>query len=249
MARSTEFQLTGSLSKKWAANSANKVEVLDKYLLTYLNLLDDYNACHDGLQSHIQAAFLNLSKAKVVLGPSRIGPNSYDLSSRLPTKTIVIQNQDPIDPDEELDQSKGPFMLTLNRFETCPSVELKNDPSGCSSENGLRKRKNKQEPVSPEPGLPTEEHAAVQANSLPEKEDQDKDRPKELPNPIHQFAALPPPPLRSAQIGFSKTLESIVRLSNLRSVLIEIEKFIELQRQLVENQTNSDPPERENLQT
>ncbi|OAV99684.1 hypothetical protein PTTG_00527 [Puccinia triticina 1-1 BBBD Race 1] len=232
MARSTGFQLASSLSKKWTTTTPNNVQALDQYLLTYLNLLDHYNQSHDDLQAQIQAAFLDLSKAKVVLGPSRVGPNSYDLSSRLPTKTIVIQSPepsagdaDPLDPVEIAAQ--GPFVLAVNRYEARRSPETTDHAPG---ESSLRKRR-------PEPA-PSQTDLPADLDSPAEKGGQE---PRALlPNPILQFAPLPPPPLRSAQSAFSRSLDLLVRLANLRHVLSELEQSIHAQKQLV--QSAADPP-------
>ncbi|WAQ82180.1 hypothetical protein PtA15_2A496 [Puccinia triticina] len=202
MARSTGFQLASSLSKKWTTTTPNNVQALDQYLLTYLNLLDHYNQSHDDLQAQIQAAFLDLSKAKVVLGPSRVGPNSYDLSSR-------------------------PFVLAVNRYEARRSPETTDHAPG---ESSLRKRR-------PEPA-PSQTDLPADLDSPAEKGGQE---PRALlPNPILQFAPLPPPPLRSAQSAFSRSLDLLVRLANLRHVLSELEQSIHAQKQLV--QSAADPP-------
>ncbi|KAI7958874.1 hypothetical protein MJO28_002665 [Puccinia striiformis f. sp. tritici] len=216
MPGSTEFQ-----------QSPKSTRVLDHYLLDYLDLLNQYNLGYEDLQFHIQGAFLNLSQSKVILGPSRIGPNSYDLTPRLPTKTILIERSDMISLDKDLDRLKmiennRPFRVVSNQYEY-PATENPQIPS--SSEvsvdstmghgNGLRKRNT--------------EVVSIQSNVVAQEQDhQNQTRlfSKEIPDPILQFTALPPPPLKTAQTGFSDTLDDLIRLANLRSILVQLHKIV-----------------------
>ncbi|KAI9628857.1 hypothetical protein KEM48_011251 [Puccinia striiformis f. sp. tritici PST-130] len=81
--------------------------------------------------------------------------------------------------------------------------------------NGLRKRNT--------------EVVSIQSNVVAQEQDhQNQTRlfSKEIPDPILQFTALPPPPLKTAQTGFSDTLDDLIRLANLRSILVQLHKIV-----------------------
>lgn len=255
MARSSEnFALSCTLARNDTKTSHQAAEVLDKSLVTYLKLLDQYTNEYDQLRSQIQTAFFNLTKSKFILGPTRIGSDSYDLASRLPIKTIFSKPQALIDLTEhreELEiQGPGPFTLEINRHEYHP---LAGGPKSASDsmykafESTLRKRRTKNESVSKQASLSIDGTEKVhQTNSGDDEEI--VDHPRELPDPILQFSALPPPSLRAAQAGFSRSLESMVKLANLRFTLSEVEKVIARYKELINSdlkansgKANSDP--------
>ncbi|KNZ58076.1 hypothetical protein VP01_1g3 [Puccinia sorghi] len=204
MARSTEFQLAISLTSK--ARSELGVAELDEQIVRYLNLLDEYNGCYEELQSYLRSA-------KVILGPRRVGRDSYDLSVRQAQITMEerddgreIEAEGWTRPSEDVSQLSGrPALVLVHNRHHQQASPLDHEPDPTPIHN-LRNRR-------PHPGSPPPISPLLPPSNL-------------LPDPILQFAPLPPPPLRTAQHAFHNALQPIIRLSNLRSQLFLIENQI-----------------------
>ncbi|GAA5997813.1 uncharacterized protein JCM10292_006832 [Rhodotorula paludigena] len=63
---------------------------LDSLLEDYLSALDDYQRARTTLQQHLKDGYFDLARAKVALGPTRVGPASYDLAERASQRIVSI---------------------------------------------------------------------------------------------------------------------------------------------------------------
>ncbi|GAA5909293.1 hypothetical protein JCM8208_005633 [Rhodotorula glutinis] len=57
-------------------------DALDALLASYLSALDAYQSARAALDAHFKRGHLDLARAKLALGPARVGPQSYDWSDR-----------------------------------------------------------------------------------------------------------------------------------------------------------------------
>lgn len=55
---------------------------LDQLVEDYLALLDEYRSLHARLELDLKRGHLNLAKAKLALGPTRVSSNSWDLQEQ-----------------------------------------------------------------------------------------------------------------------------------------------------------------------
>ncbi|MBW0482236.1 hypothetical protein O181_021951 [Austropuccinia psidii MF-1] len=221
-------------------------EALDDCSAAYLDLIDQYSNGSLELESRLKKAFFSLSKSKLILGAHRVGPNSYDFTPRSPMKTIVIENACFDSESGRLcpkSSTREPFSLCVDRQEVpansslpesqqCPpssssTVELK---SGIN----MRKRTPYAQPELSQSTLASDLDSPI-GNQTPKAPIVDDQSLKQRPDPIHQFAALPPPSLRLAQTEFSNALEVLVHLANLRANLMNLEKIIMTHKQALKS--------------
>ncbi|BGP55239.1 hypothetical protein JCM8202v2_002837 [Rhodotorula sphaerocarpa] len=64
---------------------------LDSLLEDYLEALDQYQQGVARLSEHLKAGHMNLARAKVALGPGRVGPAKYDLTERASNKIVCVR--------------------------------------------------------------------------------------------------------------------------------------------------------------
>ncbi|GJN89096.1 hypothetical protein Rhopal_002070-T1 [Rhodotorula paludigena] len=67
---------------------------LDSLLEDYLSALDDYQHARTTLQQHLKDGYFDLARAKVALGPTRVGPASYDLAERASERIVLCGQLD-----------------------------------------------------------------------------------------------------------------------------------------------------------
>ncbi|PLW08858.1 hypothetical protein PCANC_21848 [Puccinia coronata f. sp. avenae] len=246
---SHEKEISVTAPKKGTRRNAEEEEdALDGHLFACLNLLDQYSQSYDDLQSQLRSAFLNLSKAKSILGYSRVGLHSYDMSARVPNKTVSIHTGTSADP-YDLDH-----IHALDREETFRLVHHHDDHNGtairdtakeASSSSAVAVKKCSE--WKPGSGAETtarnrkKKHAAEkphQSNEDPAHPDDDdhhhldQNETTNRRNPITQFSPLPPPPLLHAQSHFDTSLHSIIRIVNLRADILSMHSSI------IQNQKN-----------
>ncbi|GAA5855660.1 hypothetical protein JCM9279_003293 [Rhodotorula babjevae] len=56
------------------------LDAVDSVLASYLAALDAYHSARATLHAHLKHGYLDLARAKLALGPARVGRRSYDLS-------------------------------------------------------------------------------------------------------------------------------------------------------------------------
>ncbi|GAA5943613.1 hypothetical protein JCM3775_005827 [Rhodotorula graminis] len=64
-------------------------DAVDALLESYLAALDAYQSARAQLEAHLKRAHLDLARAKLALGPSRVSPRSYDLSDHAAQLGVV----------------------------------------------------------------------------------------------------------------------------------------------------------------
>mgnify|MGYP000934330146 CR=1 FL=1 len=57
-------------------------EEIDKELLEYFVLFDEFQSKYDSFSENVRSGHLFLSKARYALGPTTLGPLSFDLSTK-----------------------------------------------------------------------------------------------------------------------------------------------------------------------
>lgn len=67
-------------------DSNTSMETLDGLLVKHLDTLDLYMVEYQNVETHLKKAFFDLARAKVALGPNRVGKNSYDLTPKAAIK-------------------------------------------------------------------------------------------------------------------------------------------------------------------
>lgn len=223
----------------------------DAHLTSYLDLIDHYNQERHQLQVHLKNAFLNLAKAKVALGPARVGPDSYDLVSQPAYKYVRldgVENFADSELHEDRDLAKhGPFSLftrcsgdntrSIDRDELDSTMTaIKNESSllnGQYSSLTLRHRKamiatssSSSQAKSSSTEEPSRQVSEPDASASGATTRSEKSPAMALSDPIIQFTALPPPSLRTAQCDFSKSLENVICLVNVERKLRQLEQVI-----------------------
>ncbi|CAH7667560.1 hypothetical protein BY996DRAFT_6412254 [Phakopsora pachyrhizi] len=228
-------------------NEVNEIsKSLDYSLISYLDLIDQYYQCYNLLEIQLREAHFSLTKSKLVLGPLRISPSSYDLKPKQSVKEIRINDKqnEPSAKDSGSVNCKFNFSLSLItnvRFRSI-SNSIKGNMDSNSEikhQNGLRQRKVRKSSFSNQ----SKEHLKDQLVSSGDDETKylgahnsakiknksdDYDEEEVLDDPIHQFAALPPPALKISQSKFSDSLETMIKILNKRLEIAELESAIKL---------------------
>ncbi|KAG0146396.1 hypothetical protein CROQUDRAFT_722871 [Cronartium quercuum f. sp. fusiforme G11] len=222
-------------------------DTLDDLLESHLNTLDLYMNDYQILETQLKKAFFDLAKAKLALGPNRVGQNSYDLTPKAAIKRVCISTVGASNSQAASteDSANGIFDL-YHHLSGLPDADMQVDADNefkllTDSEatgmdvpqptQGILRRRRigtmEQETVTDEDQstLETKDLSDVNTQIGPSQP------PRPAPKlPIHQFSAFPPPSLKAAEVGFSTALASVVRLANIRHQLNKLEFAIQQEK-------------------
>ncbi|UZJ57245.1 hypothetical protein CBS101457_006565 [Exobasidium rhododendri] len=180
----------------------------DELLERYLNILDEYFAGKKAVSEHFTSGHFQLSKARMQLGRLTSMNNSWD--ARMKANRMIRFKHDGTsaameksEPSDLRDDEKGTLMTT----------EMQE-----SQQSLLRRRQG---------GVPVHEDVQEAKSGLrgvsgkePKKEGEQTTKKKAQPfDPLYQFAALPPPSLRTAQAEFISALEGMIGTPSSRGLL------------------------------
>ncbi|KAM0746689.1 hypothetical protein T439DRAFT_329393 [Meredithblackwellia eburnea MCA 4105] len=183
-------------------------EELDDLLISYFELLDRYSTLQSILHDTLKQAHFQLAKAKLALGPTRLGENGWDLR-HLKAGWLV-----------DLKDSEAEQVTAISLTPAPPEPEEEKCPSQPSqSTSTLRNRSSTKTATSP-------------SISSTEKASDDKElihqKPKGPKDPLHQFSAFPPPSLRASQAEFKKASKTVCEVLELRERMRVLEERIQV---------------------
>ncbi|GAA5861016.1 hypothetical protein JCM8547_008007 [Rhodosporidiobolus lusitaniae] len=178
---------------------------LDSLLQDYLDALSDYQRAREQLNSALKDGYFHLARAKLALGPTRVGQNSYDLAEKEAQRVVSIApaTSARIKGDESTTTLLSYTVDT--RSPTLLPTAGESSPSPPSSSSQLRQRLVPSSTpftpsATPPPSSPSEEPPSTPKPSHPP------------PSPLHQFSAFAPPALRQSASAFEKVTEAAAKV-------------------------------------
>ncbi|KAM0787667.1 hypothetical protein ACM66B_003730 [Microbotryomycetes sp. NB124-2] len=184
-------------------------DTLDDLLVEYLTALDIYQQAQQQLALALKDGHFQLAKAKLSLGPTRVGASSYDLSETLPLWTVSIDETDaPGKADGNILSSQPVTRLSINDDPLLAASSAKPE-----AEPMIRRRAKREE-------------VDGSSDSEPQKASHDHERPKQPRSPMAQFSAFPPPALRQAERFFTRAAKDAVALVSAKVQVEAIERSI-----------------------
>jgi hypothetical protein len=207
---------------------------LDALLTRYLYLLDTYTTTHTRLCTSLSSGFFSLAQANrsSMLPPGqRYGQEMYDQRMKAGRRVRFAERKEGDDEERgEEERERGlevevevytyPNVAEEDQQTTPPSRSTDTRPTSKQTKASKPEAPSRETPLSPQPDPTTPSDRTSSSPTPPPS----KPRPRN-PNPISQFAALPPPPLRQSQASFTSAVSHIPLLLNTsRSMaLLEVE--------------------------
>ncbi|GAA6048889.1 hypothetical protein NBRC10513_003130 [Rhodotorula toruloides] len=181
------------------ATLAELKDALDDLLEDYLDTLSAYQQARDLLAGHLKSGYFDLARAKVALGPGRVGQSSYDLGEKESLRVVTIDGEEDVRQDEEVKENGRISGLRYSLDLRPASSDLAGVPDTSSTPSStVRRRGNATDNQTPS-SAPDTTSSSAPTPSRP------------LASPLTQFSAFPPPALRSSADAFSKAVEAAVR--------------------------------------
>ncbi|GAA6027406.1 hypothetical protein JCM8097_007837 [Rhodosporidiobolus ruineniae] len=207
-------------------------DALDLLLEDYLDTLTQYQAAREQLNTALKQGHFHLAKAKLALGPARVGERSYDLTEH-PAQLVAVVSpaSSAATAASEGEEKEGaPALLSYTVEKRLPrpappagEEEKQNALSSLapSSSSGLRQR------------LPPS--SLSPPSSSPDSDDGSPPKPRPPPpSPLHQFSPLPPPSLRSSASAFEDAVRAASRVVELEGQVRERARGVKRARRAVE---------------
>ncbi|GAA5848160.1 hypothetical protein JCM3766R1_000469 [Sporobolomyces carnicolor] len=217
---------------------------LDQLVEDYLALLDEYRSLHARLELDLKRGHLNLAKAKLALGPTRVSSNSWDLQEQQSVVEISIENRLDRKQPLALDAGDNPRAAASHlQWSVRPRVAqtVAQAPPNTTAASSLRQRNNTKLTTSREGETTLEargtvtgsaasgEKAPTTTRSARKDDDDDGENAAVRPpprSPLAQFSALPPPALRDASSHFERGLVDMVHIVEVERQLRDLAREI-----------------------
>ncbi|GAA5981946.1 hypothetical protein JCM10908_004680 [Rhodotorula pacifica] len=206
---------------------------LDQLLEDYLEALDHYQQARERLSSLLKSAHFDLARAKLALGPGRVGPAKYDLTERASNKVVRIAPWTA----EEVPAAANGFTNPTWTYALTDRPAGDEDELPALAEDGqgtLRRRVHATDAAAKE-----DSQEAPALSSPPTTATTTLLR----PSPLAQFSALPPPVLRASATSFTKAAEVAVELVDAEARVRDCARRIKRARKEVDRRAKDDGEE------
>ncbi|BGO93867.1 hypothetical protein NBRC10512_006123 [Rhodotorula toruloides] len=181
------------------ATLAELKDALDDLLEDYLDTLSAYQQARDLLSSHLKTGYFDLARAKVALGPGRVGQSSYDLGENESLRVVTIEGEEEVSQDKGVKEN-GRISCLRYLLDLRPaSPESARDVDSSSNSPATLRRRTTAADGRPDPSTPDTTSSSAPTRTRPHV------------SPLAQFSAFPPPALRSSADAFGNAVEAAVR--------------------------------------
>ncbi|KAJ1034811.1 hypothetical protein NDA13_001065 [Ustilago tritici] len=239
-------------------NPTSKQDNLDTLIAVYLDTLDQYQQLRSATSDLFRRGYLNLSRAKMEYGPSRLSSNSYDLrllpqiratirdgSSESELADIAVQRAKPdyshlVEDKAVLIENEHEKDITVSEGSSLRKRTGPNEPSEKGDAvDHVQRHANANLPRTSfnEAGgrnsPPTSRGSAGSVAANSKKNDDAKGGKKAaLPDALLQFGGLPSKSLRGAQADLMQALDQTLRIPPSTLEASEVAGLVQLTRRL-----------------
>ncbi|GAA6053074.1 hypothetical protein JCM3770_000371 [Rhodotorula araucariae] len=194
-------------------------DALDLLLDDYLEHLAAYQSARAVLHAHLQQGYLDLARAKLAIGPARVGSQSYDFATK---HAQLVVNIAPASASSS--PAAVPPLTWAVVARTAAAASPRSEPVSPSAASALRQRRSSS---SAPPRAPTDADPDPYAGADGDGGgDGDANahahaRRASAVSPLAQFSPLPPPSLRASAGAFTDALTGAARVIELERGLRE----------------------------
>ncbi|KAF9603685.1 hypothetical protein IFM89_037448 [Coptis chinensis] len=192
----------------------------DGKVLQFLDSMDSYLTLMDSLSSTLRQGWIELASARYSMGASRVTSALYDLKLHPAVTTLQVRQLDGESPRQDPMVEEPHFTLSRWLYSSedyCYSRETGSDeadPKNKNSSSLLRHRGTSQYPDDKEF---RRKASPVSPRSPLTGDDQVQ---KERSKSLSVFGKLVSPKLREAQVSFETALETLIKIANVRSLML-----------------------------